>query len=121
MKFEINPVTNRPEAKFSAKLITLSAKTLENSKGTNYKVATIEFVDDDGVLQRTSGFVFEGNYSKGMKIGETYLATAAIMDNGQDALIQVSHLIANGERATAAMFGYNTVAETIVSEAKEAF
>lgn len=108
MEFQINPTTNAQEATFGAKLLSISDKTLENSNGKNYKIATVEFKNINDEVCRTSAFVYEGNYNYGMEVGQTYLTTATKADKG--VIVRVSHLIYGGQRATEDMFGFEEVA-----------
>lgn len=110
MNFQTNPQTGAQEANFTAKLISMSDKTLTNVNQKNYKVGTIEFKDINGKNQRTSAFIFEGNYQHGMEIGESYLTTATLTDQG--VICRVSHLTGSGEKATADMFGFETENKT---------
>ena len=110
MKKVINPLNGQVEYQFGAKMVSeLSQTTRENSNGKSFKVCTIEFADVNGEIQKVAAMVYQGNYSKGLKVGETYLATARKGDNGQ-AYIQMSHLPYTGATATADMFGFDDVA-----------
>ena len=117
MKFEINETTNNQEASFGAKLLSISGKTLENSNGTRYRIANIEFEDINGNIQKSSAMVYEGNFNYGMEIGKTFLAKATL--SGGQVYLQVSHLEYNGSRATADMFGFEIQeTETVATEVK---
>jgi hypothetical protein len=107
----VNPTTGEQQkrANFSAKLISISDKTLTNVNGTEYRVATIEFKDAKGVSQRVSAMIYENNFKYGMTVGETYNATVTIT-SGNAPLITVSHLTGSGVRATADMFGLSVAA-----------
>ena len=117
MKFQENKTTGAQEAVFAGKLLSISDKVLQNSNGTNYKVATIEFTDVAGVKRKTSALVYEGNYKHGMKIGEEYSATASL--SGNDVYVRVSHLPASGERANADMFGFEPALSFVPQEQTE--
>jgi hypothetical protein len=108
MKFEINEVTNNQEASFGAKLLSMSEKPLENTNGTIYRIANIEFEDINGKTQKSSAMVYEGNYNYGMEIGKTFLAKATL--SGDSVYLTVSHLEYNGTRATVDMFGFEAEA-----------
>jgi hypothetical protein len=108
MKFEINETTNNQEASFGAKLLSMSEKPLENTNGTIYRIANIEFEDINGKTQKSSAMVYEGNYNYGMEIGKTFLAKATLSE-GQ-VYLTVSHLEFNGTRATVDMFGFEVEA-----------
>jgi len=99
-----NETTGQIELRFNAKLLSISDTTLTNTNGKNYKVATVEFADKDGVIQKTSAIVYEGNYKKGMKIGETYMTTARQADD--NVYLQISHLVGTGDLATLDMFDF---------------
>ena len=81
--------------------------SLKNEKKTKYRNATINFVDGKGIKQTATAICFEGNYSKGIKEGNSYLCTARqFMDsNGQTRIaLQLSHL-SDADYATPDMFG----------------
>ena len=104
MKKITNPATGQTEYQFEGKLLkALSETTLQNSNGKNYKLATIEFVDAHGVIQKASAMIYEGNYSKGVVVGKEYVCTARKGTDNQ-IYIQMSHLEANADRATIDMF-----------------
>jgi hypothetical protein len=103
-KFEVNPTTGLPQARFQAKLVSqLGETTLQNSNGKNYKVVTVEFENDRNQVQRAAAAIYEGNYSKGVEVGKTYLTTVTI--NEGKAYLQMSHL-ENAPMAAAADFGF---------------
>ena len=108
MKFEINETTNNQEASFGAKLLSMSEKPLENTNGTIYRIANIEFEDINGKTQKSSAMVYEGNYNYGMEIGKTFLAKATL--SAGQVYLTVSHLEYNGTRATVDMFGFEVEA-----------
>jgi hypothetical protein len=117
MKFSINEVTGVQQATFSAKLLSISDVTKTNANGKNYKIATIEFNDVNEEKQRATAICYEGNYSKGMENGKSYLATASQTDSG--AIIQLSHL-QNADAPTASMFGFEGAVEgKVIVAAKE--
>lgn len=96
-EFKTNPVTGLQQAQFQAKLISApSEKTLQNSNKKNFKVVTIEFENSKGEKVQRSASIYEGNYSKGISVGKTYLTTATI--SGQNVYLQMSHL-ENASRA----------------------
>lgn len=102
-------VNNRgiEEMQFGGTLVSISEKALENSNGNPYKVATIDFKDANEKQQRCTALVYEGNYSKGIEVGETYLCTATPTESG--VIVKMSHLTYNGDRATIDMFGLEEV------------
>lgn len=76
---------------FHAKLVSpLSETTLQNSNGTNYKLVTVEFENAKGETKQVSASIYEGNYSKGVTVGQIYLTTATIVD--KKVYLQMSHL-----------------------------
>jgi hypothetical protein len=101
---EGNVIPGSEVANFSATLISIGDKVLENVNGTQYRVGTIEFEDAKDQKQRVSAIVYEKNYEHGMETGETFLARVLIQPN-QAPLITLSHLEGGGERATLDMFG----------------
>jgi len=85
----------------SVKLIApLSETTIPNSNGKNFKVATVQYVNNKGVLCQCGASIYEGNYGKGpLTVGEEYLANVTIAPNKagvQTAYMQMSHLVAGG-------------------------
>lgn len=108
MKKVLNLTTGVEEMQFGGKLVSISDTVLTNTNGKEYKVATIDFEAADGSQKRCTALVYAGNYSHGLKIGETYLATATPTDQG--VIVKLSHLTYNGERATADMFGFEAIA-----------
>lgn len=101
--FQKNEVTDLMQANFTAKLISISNSTKTNSNGKEYRIASIKFTDADAVEQTITAIMYEKNYSKGVKVGNDYIATVTIMPDNQP-LVTVSHL-QGAERATINMFG----------------
>lgn len=87
---------------FEGKLTKIGTTILQNSNGKNYKIVDIEFADVNGEVQKSSAAVYEGNYSKGIEVGKSYLTTATIV--GTQPYLQMSHLEANAGRASVSMF-----------------
>ena len=105
MEKKVNPMTGQTEWHFAGKLLKeLSEVTLQNSNRKNYKLATIEFVDAQAVVQTASAMIYEGNYSKGVTVGKEYNCVARKGTDNQ-IYIQMSHLEPNANRATIDMFG----------------
>lgn len=87
---------------FEGKLLSIGTTVLQNTNKKNYKIANIEFADVNGEIQKASAAIYEGNYSKGIEVGKSYLTTATIV--GDQAYLQMSHLEANAGRASVSMF-----------------
>ena len=87
---------------FEGTLLSVGTTVLQNSNKKNYKIANIEFADVNGVIQTATAAIYEGNYSKGIKVGKEYLTTATIV--GDKAWLQMSHLVAGAGVATVSMF-----------------
>jgi hypothetical protein len=100
-----NALTGKEEMQFNGKLLSISNNVLTNSNGKSYKVVSIEFVDIEGVVQKASGIIYEGNYKNGVEVGKEYLCTAS-ESNGQ-AYIHMSHLTGAADRPTLDMFGFS--------------
>jgi len=113
-----NEQTGVVEKQFGGTLISISDKILKNSNGKEYKVATVEFEDINEKVQRCTALVYEGNYSKGIEEGETYLCTATPTEQG--VIVKMSHLTYNGDRATPDMFGMDVVEEGSADPVKQA-
>lgn len=107
------------DVQFGGKLVSISDKVLTNVNKKNYKVVTIDFEDVAGNPARCSALCYEGNYNKGVEVGETYLCTATPTDAG--VIVKMSHLSFNGERASAEQFGFETAVSTPVGEPNKAF
>lgn len=106
-------------ARFAAKLMSYANQTRKNSNGTEYRVATIEYVNFDGELVTTNAMLYENNFKYGMEVGKVYLASAKPNDEG-GVYLSISHLL-HTERPTADSFGLNSIAETKVIEAAPTF
>jgi hypothetical protein len=114
MKAVINTTTGQEEVIFEAKLLSISAKPLENVNKTLYRPGTVEFKDASGKTQQASCLVYENNYNKGMVVGQSYSARAVVTDNGS-VLITVSHLSA-AARPDETMFSFGTAVAATVSK-----
>jgi hypothetical protein len=94
---------------FQAKLVKEpSENTLKNTNGTNYKIVTVEFEDTNGNIIQSSASIFEGNYTKGVEVGKSYLTTVRISADRKQTYLQMSHL-ENASRAEASAFGVSVV------------
>ena len=116
MKKVINKTTGVEEVQFGGKLVSISEQVLTNVNGKNYKVGTIDFEAADSTQKRCTALIYEGNYSHGLKVGETYLATATPTEQG--VIVKLSHLTYNGDRATGDMFGFEPIAAENAGAAK---
>jgi hypothetical protein len=91
------------EANLAVTLLSVGEKSVENKNGTLFHGCTVKL--EDG--QTVSAIMYEGNYSKGVEVNTRYLAKAIYNPSiSEDALIQVSHLIA-ANRANIATLGFN--------------
>ncbi len=99
----LNEVTHKEDLNFSAKLISIGSKELENTNGNKYVVGTIEFVTPDGEKVQRSTQIYAKSLEKGMEAGGSYLCTAQQGEDGQ-VYIRTSHLVV-AERAQASDFG----------------
>jgi len=96
-----NNAKGNPVFQGSVKLVApLSATVLQNSNSKNYRIATVQYVNNKGVLCQCGAAIYEGNYSKGeLTIGEEYLANVTLAPNKEGkvtAFMQMSHLVAGG-------------------------
>lgn len=116
LKWNFNEEYDQFEATFNAKLKSISEERFENVNGTPYFVVTADF---EG--KSITALMYEANYEKGVKIGETY-SCRAVYDperEGEDVLITMSHLT-SGERLTASELGLTKdVIESAKNSAKE--
>lgn len=80
-----------------AKLISVSETVLENSNGTQYRVATAEFQGKVFSVR-----IWEKNYAKGMVEGNTYTVNLEkyIDNNGQTQIDAVMSPLVAAERLT---------------------
>ena len=104
MRKVINKQTGKTEFQFNATLLRLSETAIPNSNGKLFKLADIEFADVNGVISKGTAMVYQGNYDKGLTIGNEYGCTARKGDNGQ-IYIQMSHFAFGAGYATEDMFG----------------
>lgn len=87
---KFNEVTQQQEVLFPAKCLSIGTKALENVNGTKYYVAVIEFTNVDGILTKSTAFIYENNLIN-KETGEVqifandgvdYQATAALTKQG---------------------------------------
>jgi len=104
MKFTTNEQTGHQQATFSSELLSISDTVMQNSNNKNFKVVGLKFKDSHGVIQKSTGIIYEGNYSKGVEVGRDYLTTATLV--GKDVYLQMSHLESLDGRADASMFAF---------------
>lgn len=93
-----NAQTGQLEYVFQGELISVSEKTQENSKGTEFRVGSVKL--PNGKIK--SCRVYEKNFAHGMEVGTSYRCTATqYQDTNGDLAIDIlmSHLTA-AERAT---------------------
>lgn len=109
-----NEVTKKWEVQFPATLLSISDSPLTNQNGKNYLVGTVRYKNVKGESKTASAVIYEGNYSKGMEVGETYLCTANQDDKG-NTYLRLSHLMQT-ERASADDFDFS--AEAVETPAK---
>jgi len=118
MRTIFNEKTKQNEVVFSAELIApLSENTFENTNGKSFKIANVKFIDRAGKVQKSTALIYEGNYSKGMEVGQSYLAVASPGPDGR-AYIRLSHLPYVDNRATIDMFSFDTAKETVKETSK---
>jgi len=105
MNFEFKPnkTTGVPQAQFPAVLKSIGTTILQNSNDKNYKIVSVEFENSKGIQQLASAACYEGNYSKGIEVGKTYLTTVSVVEG--KAYLQMSHL-ENASMASADDFGF---------------
>ena len=124
MKQIENDNKGRTRIQFNAKLISVSANVLQNVNGTSYRICNIEFVDNNGVIQKTTAIMYENNFKHGVTPKEEYSAVATIFEPTEQypkgsVLIQVSHLPANADRPSLDMFLGATADSVAVATVKE--
>lgn len=117
-QFKANPTTGLPQAQFQAVLKSISEKTLQNSNNKNYKVVGVEFENARGEKQLASAAIYEGNYSKGIEVGKSYLTTVTIaeVDGEKRAYMQMSHL-ESAALATAEDFAFDAAEVGVAANA----
>lgn len=113
MKKIENDLKGNPRVSFTGKLLSVSANVLQNVNGTSYRVANIEFADNDSVIQKSSGLMYEKNYAHGVIVGKEYLCTATLTSQG--AIVAVSHLEAGADRPSADMFFSDEEIQSVIT------
>lgn len=109
MKRIDNDSNGNPRFQLGVELVSMGDTVLTNTNGKNYIVATVKFTDVKQRIQTVSAIVYEGNYAHkdaNFQVGSKYLATAVVTkrDGKPSVIMQMSHLVYNGEVATADMF-----------------
>ena len=87
----INEVTGQLETQFQGKLMSEPGAILNNMKGTEYRLTSIELPKGKIVSAR----IYEKSYKHGVVVGQKYLCTATQYDdkNGVAQIdIIISHL-----------------------------
>lgn len=102
---------------FASTLLSVSDKTFENVKGTQFRVANIEFINDQGVINKCSATIWEKNFNKGMPLNQQYHTVAEI--EGNNIYVKVAPFAPNAERATLEMFGYTSFEDVTNAEISE--
>lgn len=102
--FKANPTTGVPQAQFSATLKSIGTTLLQNTNQKNYKIVSVEFENANGTKQLASAAIYEGNYSKGIEVGKSYLTTVSVVEG--KAYLQMSHL-ESAALATAEDFAFD--------------
>lgn len=117
MKVVINKTTGKKEVQFTATLSSISEDTYKNSNDKEFKRANVTFVDAKGREQKNIlATVYKSNYDHGITVGEDYLTTMTLGDDGKPYL-QMSHL-QGGNVADVDMFG-DMLSSDVVSEANK--
>ena len=91
------------QKQFTAKLLSVSNSSKENSNGKMFYNATIQFANANAELVVRQAIIYAGNFAYGMEIGNDYLTVASKTDTG--VIINVSHLT-NADLASAEDFGF---------------
>ena len=94
----INEETGDKQFLFSAKLLKIGEKTLENSNGNEYKIVTLKFNLPTGEEVERSAMCYASNYEYGIEEGRDYLCNLSFTEEGNPQ-INMSHLT-NAERAS---------------------
>ncbi len=112
-EFKINPVTNRKEAQFQGKLISISDDVVGTTpKGKDYYVGSVEFENANKQKIQRSCIINAANYDYGMTVGNTYLCTVSL-DAEKGALITMSHLT---QAARASFDDFGAVVEDVAEK-----
>ena len=108
-----NSVTGQLETSFQSKLVSISDRIVENSNGTQFRVATCELPNGKQVSCR----IYEKNFAYGMNVGTSYLtkATQYADANGEVQVdLTMSHLT-TATRASLDDLGFAGAVETKAS------
>ena len=100
-----NPNTKEIEqvATCSGELVSISDAPKENVNKTLFRNASVKVITDDGSTKTFGAIMYESNFLKGVKVGESYLTTITQNASGS-ILLTVSHLT-NAGSASASDFG----------------
>jgi hypothetical protein len=102
------------EVRFYSRLVSeLPSQSRQNSNGSFYKIANIEFTDAEGTVQESTAMIYEGNYKYGLEVGKSYLTTAEF--DGENVYLRLSHLEPRVQ-ASPFMFGFKTVTKEAAIE-----
>lgn len=69
-------------------MISIVGKVLQNTKGKNYKLCTIEFLGVNNTLQQSTASIYEACNQNGVKVNSKYSAIATIV--GDEAYLNVT-------------------------------
>lgn len=106
--FKTNEVTGQKEADLTVTLKSIGENILENSKGTKYRIATVEYPNKDGELVTRTARIYEKNVQKNPVLGEDYLATLTMWrENGQIKTDLVVSTLNAADRATTEDFDFD--------------
>ena len=74
-KLETNPNTGEKMlvSAMQGKLVSIAEKAMENTRGTNFFPATVEFETEAGSVVKRGCLVYEKNHNYGMSVDTTYL------------------------------------------------
>lgn len=109
-----NKETGEQNLETGCKLLSYGNARFENSNGTGYFLATVEFVDQQGQMHEVTATIWESNFEKGVEVGKEYLLTIAPGDS-RGPLLNMSALEYRpvGKRATADMFNFEKAAAPV--------
>jgi len=95
----INELTGEKEFLFNAKLLKMGETILENSNGTEFKIATIGFELPNGDAVQRTAICYASSYEQGVEVDENYLCNLSFSEEDGEPQLRMSHL-SNALRAT---------------------
>jgi hypothetical protein len=112
MRKFLNEFTNEVNIAVESEFLSMGSAILENKNGTQYRIATIKLVTEQGEEKTVTAMCYEKNVQKGSFVkGEKYLTTIAPGDERGPIVLLAPLSI--GERLAAEDFTFVDVKEAV--------